>query len=72
MTKAELYSSIVGCPLSCGGIIRDLDTNIPRGFFTEANAGDRITIVVVGINPGQPMETEQGIYDQSTEKDKSS
>ena len=72
MTKAELYSSIVGCPLSCGGIIRDLDTNIPRGFFTEAKEGDQITIMVVGINLGQPMETEKGIYGQSTDKDKSS
>ena len=70
MTKADLYSSIVGCPLSCGGIIRDLDTNIPRGFFTEANTGDRITIMVVGINPGQPMKTEKGVYDQSTDEDK--
>ena len=70
MTKEDLYSSIVGCPLSCAGIIRDLDTNIPRGFFTEAKEGDRITIMVVGINPGQPMETEKGIYGQSTDKAK--
>ena len=72
MIKEDLYSSIVGCPLSCGGIIRDLDTNIPRGFFTEAKEGDRIIIMVVGINPGQPMETEKGIYGQSTDKNKSS
>jgi uracil-DNA glycosylase len=70
VTKEDLYSAVVGCPFSCTGIIRDLDTNIPRGFFTEANTGDRITIMVVGINPGQPMETEKGIYDQSTDKDK--
>jgi len=70
VTKDDLYSAIVGCPLSCAGIIRDHDTNIPRGFFTEANAGGQITLMVVGINPGQPMESEKGIYNQSTDKDK--
>lgn len=70
MTKEDLYSAVVGCPLFCAGIIRDLDTNIPRGFFTEANAGNRITLMVVGINPGQPMESEKRIYNQSTDKDK--
>jgi uracil-DNA glycosylase len=70
VTKEDLYSAVVGCPLFCAGIIRDLDTNIPRGFFTEANAGNRITLMVVGINPGQPMESEKRIYNQSTDKDK--
>ena len=58
----EIYKPIVGCPLRCEGIIRDDDTNIPRGFFTEANPGDKIAIMVVALNPGQPMSVEAGLY----------
>jgi uracil-DNA glycosylase len=62
MDRLDLYSAITGCPLMCSDIIRDGNSNIPRGFYTEAQLGDPIDLMVVGINPGQAMDSEQGIY----------
>ena len=44
------------CALCQTGILRDLHTNIPRGFFTHAKPGDAVEAVLVTQNPGQPME----------------
>lgn len=55
MHALELYEQIVACPVHCNGILRDQHTNIPRGFFTLAEPGMPITLLVVAQNPGQPM-----------------
>lgn len=63
MTTLKLYTSVVSCPLLCTGIIRDADSHIPRGFFTLAEPGDEISLLVVGQNPGQPHgAAEAGLY----------
>lgn len=63
MTTLKLYTSVVSCPLSCDGIIRDSDTYIPQGFFTMAKLGDEIRVLVVGQNPGQPhSQTQTNLY----------
>jgi hypothetical protein len=62
MNRIDLYAGVTGCPLMCSDIIRDGNSNIPRGFYTRAQVGDPIDLMVVGINPGQPMESEIGIY----------
>lgn len=56
------YGTIVGCPLSCPGILRDDTSNIPRGFYTQAKPGDTISLMVVAINPGQTMTDETNLY----------
>jgi uracil-DNA glycosylase len=60
--QADIFRSVVACPLSCSEVVRDHHTNIPRGFFTQAEQGDNIQLLVVGLNPGQPMEKEKGLY----------
>jgi hypothetical protein len=62
MNKIDLYTLVTGCPLVCSDIMRDGKSNIPRGFYTTAEVGDPIDLLVIAINPGQPMETEFGIY----------
>lgn len=62
MNRIDLYSGVTGCPLMCSDIVRDAGTNIPRGFYTKAQVGDPIDLMVVAINPGQPMGAEMGIY----------
>jgi len=60
--QADIFRSVVACPLSCSEIVRDHHTNIPRGFFTQAEQGDTIQLLIVGLNPGQPMKNEKGLY----------
>jgi uracil-DNA glycosylase len=55
MKLLELYESVISCPKHCNGIVRDSHTNVPRGFFTLAQPGDEIDLLVVAQNPGQPM-----------------
>ena len=62
MNRIDLYSEVTGCPLMCSDILRDDGTNIPRGFYTKAQVGDPIDLMVVAINPGQPRASEIGIY----------
>ena len=66
----DFYGTIVGCPLSCTGILRDETSNIPRGFYTQAKPGDIITLMVVGINPGQVMSDEINLYANPDPKEK--
>ena len=58
----SFYASIVGCPQRCNGIVRDAESNIPRGFFTLAAPGDPIDLMLVAQNPGQPMGIEERRY----------
>ena len=69
-TLEEFYGTIVGCPLSCPNILRDENSNIPRGFYTQASPGDAISLMVVAINPGQTMADETNIYANLSPTDK--
>ena len=62
MNKNDLYRGVVNCPLSCNDIRRDTSTHIPRGFYTRASVGDAIDLMLIAINPGQPMKSEINIY----------
>jgi uracil-DNA glycosylase family 4 len=62
MNMLDLYESVVACPEVCADIVRDLDTNIPRGFFTLAKPGTEVRLLLVAQNPGQPMDVERNLY----------
>ena len=70
MNKNDLYRGIVSCPLKCNDIIRDESSNIPRGFYTKANIGDAIDLMLIAINPGQPMKSQTGKYSRMTSAQK--
>lgn len=58
MQSLTLYENVVGCPVHCSGIVRNDHTEIPRGFYTEAEPGDEIVLLVVAQNPGQAMRNQ--------------
>ena len=62
MSLNSLYVPIVSCPLACDGIVRDGDTHIPRGFYTQAKRGAPIKLMVVAQNPAQPWGAQLGAY----------
>jgi hypothetical protein len=46
----------------CEGIIRDTNTYIPRGFYTQAKQGDPISVMAIAQNPGRPMFIQKEGY----------
>jgi hypothetical protein len=48
----KLYEPVVSCRHGCRDTIQDDDKLIPRGFFTQAQPGRRIELLVVAQNPG--------------------
>ncbi len=58
----EVYKKAVRCNLNCKNIIKDLNTAwIPRGFYCS-NSAEKISILIVGKNPGHPLEIERKKY----------
>ena len=62
MTSVELYTHVSSCPLQCADVIRDQHTNIPRGYYSNAQPGESEVIMLVAQNPGQPMKIEAQAY----------
>jgi uracil-DNA glycosylase family 4 len=59
-----------GCVSMFGDhIIREEHTNIPRGFFTQAQPGMFITLLIVAQNPGQPARCERRLYASQTPRE---
>ena len=58
----EIYKKAVRCNLNCKNIIKDLNTAwVPRGFYCS-NSAEKISILIVGKNPGHPLEIEKKKY----------
>ena len=68
MSITSVYSPVVICPLRCADVVRDVETNIPRGFFSLASPGAPLAVLAVALNPGQPSPLEGSLYAGKTPK----
>ena len=61
----EFYERVVSCPNTneqCPGIINCIDEDFPPRGFLSVGTPNKIDIVIVGKNPGHPVENEIGAY----------
>ena len=60
--RKDIYSTAINCNISCSNVVKKFQTEwIPRGFYCK-NTQPIIDILVVGKNPGHPLEVEKREY----------
>ena len=68
----DFYQSVCACPCSsqeCPKIINQAAQGYPpRGFYTRGTEGS-VKILIVGKNPGHPLEEERALYCQKSSRE---